>query len=81
MIKFMSYHTGVDLTPPGRIDKNKVKYVYNKLNIPENNRIILYTGSLSELHGTPFFNESYWLCDQKKTGCFIFNFRKGGVRK
>lgn len=48
---------GIDISAPETIDEEKKISIHKKLNIPQENKIVLYSGSLSGLHGTPFLME------------------------
>ncbi|KKG87426.1 hypothetical protein DU57_02430 [Methanosarcina mazei] len=56
---------GINLnTPP--IDEEKTDSIRNKLKIPDTNKIIMYGGSLSELHGTPYLIEAINYVNEKR---------------
>lgn len=56
---------GINLKHPIMNNTRKLS-ILNKLNIPHKNKIVLYAGSLSDLHGTPFLIETIDLVSKKK---------------
>lgn len=57
---------GVELNAPYIMDKSKRSLLFEKLNIPEKNKTVMYAGSLSELHGTPFLMEAIYYLNRKR---------------
>ena len=57
---------GVNLNTPYILDKSKKSLLFEKLNIPEMNKVVMYAGSLSELHGTPFLMEVIYYLSRKR---------------
>jgi len=49
---------GVNLNISYKPDKTERHNIFSKLNIRDNNKIVMYVGSLSELHGTPHLMEA-----------------------
>lgn len=63
---------GVDFSDQYLADKLEKSSLLNKLNAPETNKVILYAGSLSELHGTPLLIEAIgYLNERKKNISFL----------
>jgi len=56
---------GINLNTP-TIDKAKKSFILDKLNLPKKNKIVMYGGSLSELHGTPYLMEAIKYVNKKK---------------
>lgn len=56
---------GINLKHPA-VNNTRKFSILNKLNIPQKNKIVLYAGSLSYLHGTPFLIEAIDLVNIKK---------------
>lgn len=57
---------GTDLDISYSTEKVKISSIRNKLNIPNINKIALYEGSISELHGTRYLIEAINQIDKKK---------------
>ncbi len=57
---------GINLKHPAMNNNTRKFSILNKLNIPQKNKIVLYAGSLSDLHGTPFLIEAIDIVNKKR---------------
>lgn len=72
---------GVNLSTQHIHDKSKKLLLIKVLNIPEKNKIVLYAGSLSELHGTPFLIEIIDYLNKKRQDISFLILGKGVLEK
>lgn len=70
---------GVNLKIPHLEDELDKSYVLNKLNISEKNKIVLYAGSISELHGTPCLMESIDYLSKKRNDISFLILGRGAL--
>lgn len=68
---------GVNLDIPYAGDESEKSSIFNKLNIPETNKVVLYAGSLSELHGIPFLIEAIDYLSKKRQDISFLILGKG----
>ena len=68
---------GVNSNTPNLTDKLEKSSILNKLNIPEMNKIVLYAGSLSELHGISLLIEAINCLNKKRQDVSFLILGKG----